>query len=122
MRGERLEEPREVGFQAGHAGGRLQRRLVEVEGAAELDLQRMQMSLHASDARHALRPAGVLGGALARPAALFALVNTVAPMFGLYRVARYVRLAALALAAYRIARVWRTRTPQSPAESRAPPL
>ena len=84
---------------------------------AELNLQRMQMSLHVSDARHALRPAGMLGGALARPAALIALVNTIAPLFGLQRAARFIRLAALAFAAYRIARVWRTRAPQP-----APPV
>ncbi|HTS22298.1 MAG TPA: hypothetical protein VMN79_10870 [Casimicrobiaceae bacterium] len=81
---------------------------------AELDLQRMQMSLHAGQARAALRPAGMLGGAIARPAATIALVDAVAPLFGFTRLARVVRLAALALAAYRIARVWRSRTPGPP--------
>ncbi len=84
---------------------------------AELNLQRMQLSLHAGDARAALRPAGMLGGALARPAATVALVEAIAPLFGWHRLARIVRLGALALAAYRIARVWRSRVPQSP-----PPL
>jgi hypothetical protein len=81
---------------------------------AELNLQRMQLSLHAGDARAALRPAGMLGGAIARPAATMALVDAVAPLFGWYRLARIVRLGALALAVFRIARVWRSRTPRSP--------
>jgi hypothetical protein len=78
---------------------------------AELQLQRMQMSLHAADARHALRPAGLLGGAIARPAALIALVDGISRLFGWYRVARFVRLGALALAAFRVASVWRSRVP-----------
>jgi hypothetical protein len=78
---------------------------------AELELQRMQLALHAGDARAALRPAGMLGGAVARPAATIALVETIAPIFGLTKIARIVRLGALALAAFRIARVWRSRTP-----------
>jgi len=81
---------------------------------AELQLQRMQIALHIGDARAALRPAGLLGGALARPAATIALVNTIASLFGWYRLANVVRLAALALAAFRIARVWRSRTPAAP--------
>jgi len=88
---------------------------------AELNLQRMELSLHASDARAALRPAGMIGGisgAIARPAALIALVDAVARLFGWHKAARLVRVGALVLAAYRIARVWRTRPPQpvSPAE------
>ena len=43
---------------------------------AELQLQRMQITLYASDARDALRPAGLIGGAVARPAAAMALVDT----------------------------------------------
>jgi hypothetical protein len=86
---------------------------------AELELQRMQMSLHAADARNALRPAGLLGASIARPAALVALVDGVARLFGWHRAARYVRLAALALAAFRVARVWRSHV--APAPSPAPP-
>ncbi len=87
---------------------------------AELELQRMQMSLHASDARAALRPSGLiggLGGAIARPAALIALVDPIARLFGWHRMARLVRLAGLALAAYRIARVWRSHAPPPSAPS-----
>jgi hypothetical protein len=76
---------------------------------AELQLQRMQLSLYASDAREALRPAGLIGGAVARPAAAIALVDAIAPLLGWYRLARAVRLGAIALAVYRVARVWRTR-------------
>jgi hypothetical protein len=84
---------------------------------SELELQRMQMSLHASDARAALRPSGLIGGiggAIARPAALIALLDPIARLFGWRRMTRLVRIAALALAAYRVARVWRTRVPASP--------
>ena len=83
---------------------------------AELQLQRMQLSLYAGDAREALRPAGLVGGAIARPAAAIALVDAVARLFGLRRLARLVRIGALGLAVYRIARVWRPRErdPSSP--------
>jgi hypothetical protein len=77
---------------------------------AESELQRMQLALHFGDARAALRPAGLVGGALARPAALMGLLNTIAPLFGWHRLARIVRLATLALFAFRVARVWRSRT------------
>jgi hypothetical protein len=76
---------------------------------AELQLQRMQLALHAGDVREALRPAGLIGGALARPAAAVALVDSIAPLLGLHRLARLVRLGAIAVAAYRIARVLRAR-------------
>ena len=86
---------------------------------AELQLQRMQMSLYASDAREALRPAGLIGGAVARPAAAMALVDTVARLLGWHRVSRIVRLGAIALTAFRIANLWRVRqrtssSPSSP--------
>jgi hypothetical protein len=76
---------------------------------AELQLQRMQLALYAADARAALRPAGLIGGAVARPAAAIALVDSIAPLLGLHRLARLVRLGAIAVAAYRVARVLRTR-------------
>jgi hypothetical protein len=76
---------------------------------AELQLQRMQLALHAGDLRVALRPAGLIGGAVARPAAAVALVDSIAPLLGLHRLARLVRLGAIVVAAYRIARVLRTR-------------
>jgi hypothetical protein len=83
---------------------------------AELQLQRMQMSLYAGEAREALRPDGLIGGAVARPAAAMALIDTVARLLGWYRLARVVRLSAIVLTAYRIARLWRVRqrTPSSP--------
>jgi hypothetical protein len=76
---------------------------------AELQLQRMQLALYAADVREALRPAGLIGRAVARPAAAIALVDSIAPLLGLHRLARLVRLGAIAVAAYRIARVLRTR-------------
>ena len=78
---------------------------------AELQLQRMQITLYASDARDALRPAGLIGGAVARPAAAMALVDTIARLLGWHRVARIVRLGAIALTAFRIANLWRVRKP-----------
>jgi hypothetical protein len=83
---------------------------------AELQLQRMQMSLYASDARQALRPAGLIGSAMARPAAAMALVDTVARLLGWHRVSRIVRLGAIALTAFRISQLWRVRQrePSSP--------
>ncbi|TMH60066.1 MAG: hypothetical protein E6H53_05940 [Betaproteobacteria bacterium] len=83
---------------------------------AELQLQRMQITLYASDARDALRPAGLIGGAVARPAAAMALVDTIARLLGWHRVARIVRLGAIALTAFRIANLWRVRQrgPSSP--------
>ena len=98
----------------------MRRSLVQLEARkqvliAEIELQRMQLSLHAADARNALRPAGLLGGAIARPAALIALVDGLSRLFGWHRAARFVRLAGIVLAALRIARVWRSRVAPAPA-------
>ena len=73
----------------------------------KLRLQRMEFALHAGDVRGALRPAGLIGGAIAQPAAVVALVDTIAPVFGLQRYARWVRLASIAFAIARVARRWR---------------
>jgi hypothetical protein len=80
---------------------------------AQSQLQRMQFALHAGDARDALRPAGLMGGAIARPAAAIALVSTVSRLFGWQRAARIVRLGAIALVVFRFVRVWRARSPQA---------
>jgi hypothetical protein len=76
---------------------------------AQSQLQRMQLALYVGDARDALRPAGLMGGAIARPAAAIALVSTVSRLFGWHRLARVVRLGAIALVVFRFVRVWRTR-------------
>jgi hypothetical protein len=76
---------------------------------AELQLQRMQLSLYAGDARAALRPAGLIGGAIARPAAAIALVDGIARLLGWHRLARVVRLGAIALVVFRFARAWQSR-------------
>jgi hypothetical protein len=75
---------------------------------AQSQLQRMQFALYAGDARDALRPAGMMGGAIARPAAAIALVNMVARLFGWHRLARVVRFGAIALVVFRFARAWRS--------------
>jgi hypothetical protein len=74
---------------------------------AQSELLRMQLALYAGDARDALRPAGVVGGAIARPAAAIAMIDTVARLFRLHRLSRLVRIAGLALMAFRFARAWR---------------
>jgi hypothetical protein len=77
---------------------------------AQAQLLRMQLALYVDDARDALRPAGLIGSAVARPAALVALVDTVARLLGWHRLAGVVRLSAIAVAVYRIARAWRGST------------
>ncbi len=74
---------------------------------AEAQLQRMQLSLYVDDARDALRPAGLIGSAVARPAALVAVVDTVARLLGWRRLSSAVRIGAISVAAFRIARAWR---------------
>jgi len=80
---------------------------------AQMQLQRMEVALHMAELRDAVRPASLFGGALAQPAALFAVVNTVAPMFGLRRFARWVRIGSVAFAVFRILRNWRGSPPPS---------
>jgi hypothetical protein len=77
---------------------------------AQAQLLRMQLALYVDDARDTLRPAGLIGSAVARPAALVAVFDTVARRLGWRRLARVVRLSAIAVAVYRIARVWRGST------------
>jgi hypothetical protein len=78
---------------------------------AQSQLQRMQLSLYVGDARDALRPAGLLGGAMVHPAALIALLGPVARMFGWRRLARLVRLGTIAVIVLRIVRAWRGSSP-----------
>jgi len=84
-----------------------------------LQLQRMELSLRAADLREALRPANVIGGAFAQPAALVAIVQTIAPLLGMRKLARWTRLGAAAMVLVRILRNWRGRqrtTPEPPIE------
>ena len=74
-------------------------------------LERMQIALYAGELRDSLRPAGFIGGAIAKPAAAVALLETVAPLFGLQRLARWIRVGLVGLVLFRIARHWR-RDPQ----------
>jgi hypothetical protein len=74
---------------------------------AQSQLLRMQLTLYVDEARDAVRPAGLIGGAVARPAALVALFDTVARLLGWRRLASVVRLGAIAVAIFRIARAWR---------------
>jgi len=70
-------------------------------------LERMQIALYAGELRDSLRPAGMIGGAVAKPAAAVALLETVAPLFGLRRLARWIRVGLIGLALLRVAQNWR---------------
>ena len=72
---------------------------------AQLDRMRMSFALHGIRAILHPPPDRARSAAL-RPAAAM-LVGLGAPLFGMSRLARWVRVASLALAAYRIARDWR---------------
>lgn len=71
---------------------------------AQSRMQRMELALSFGDAREALRPARMIGGAFAKPAAAVAAFQMIAPLFGLKRLARWVRIAAVAFAVFRIVR------------------
>ena len=74
---------------------------------ARLRLQRMELALHAGAARETLRPASLMASAIAKPAALVALFEIVAPLLGLKRYARWARFASVAFAVSRIVRTRR---------------
>jgi len=74
---------------------------------AQMRLQRLELSVHAGDVREAIRPASMIGGAIAKPAATIALVEAIAPLFGLQRFARFFRVASIGFAVVRIVRNWR---------------
>ena len=74
---------------------------------ARLRLERLQVSLYAGQLRDAVRPAGLIGGAIAKPAAAVALVEAIAPLFGWQRLAYWVRLGSIGFAVLGIARKWR---------------
>ena len=75
---------------------------------AQSQLLRMQLALHVDDARNALRPAGLIGAAMLRPATLIALLNLSARLLGWRRLARLVPLGAIAFSVFRILRTWRS--------------
>ncbi|TMH64743.1 MAG: hypothetical protein E6H55_03730 [Betaproteobacteria bacterium] len=60
-------------------------------------------------AQSQLQRMGLVGGAIARPAAAIALASTVARLFGLNRLARIARFGAIALVVFRFMRIWRSR-------------
>jgi len=76
---------------------------------ARLQLQRMETELRVTQLREALRPASSIGSAIARPAAMIGVLDLVAPLFGLRKIAYLVRIGAIALVALRVAREWRGR-------------
>ncbi len=71
---------------------------------ARLRLQRMELALHAGAAREVLRPASLVASAIAKPAALVALFEIVAPLLGLKRYVKWARFASVAFAVSRLAR------------------
>jgi hypothetical protein len=74
---------------------------------ARARLQRMELALHAGAAREALRPASLVASAIAKPAALVAVFEVLAPILGLRRYARLARLASIGFAVSRIVRARR---------------
>ena len=74
---------------------------------ARLQLQRMEIVLRATELREAIRPASLIGGAVAQPAALIAIFDAIAPILGLRKWSRWVRAGSVALMALRIMRNWR---------------
>lgn len=74
---------------------------------ARARLERLQIALYAAELRDAVRPAGLIGGAIAKPAATVALVQAIAPLFGLRKLAYWVRLGSIAFALFGIVRKWR---------------
>ena len=80
---------------------------------ARLRLERLQVSLYAGQLRDAVRPAGLIGGAIAKPAAAVAMVEAIAPLFGLRKFAYWVRLGSIAFALFGIARTWKGGEPKS---------
>ena len=79
---------------------------------ARLRLERLQVALHAGELREAVRPAGLIGGAIAKPAAAVALVEAIAPLFGLRKFAYWVRIGSIAVALIGIARKWKGDEPK----------
>lgn len=75
---------------------------------ARLRLQRMELALHAGAAREALRPASLVASAIAKPAALVAVFEVVAPRVGLKRYVKWARIASIVFAMSRITRTRRS--------------
>ena len=75
---------------------------------ARLRLQRMELALHAGAAREALRPASLVASAIAKPAALVAVFEVVAPRVGLRRYVKWARIASIIFAMSRITRTRRS--------------
>ena len=73
---------------------------------AELDRARVTLALHEIRSIVIPAPSGARGGSV-RPAAAM-LIRLLGPAIGMSRFGRWVRMASWALAAWRIARNWRT--------------
>ena len=84
---------------------------------SRLRLERLQVALYAGELRDSIRPAGLIGSALAKPGAAVALFEAVAPLIGLRRVARWVRVGLVGFALLRIVLRWRGAPRQSTAAS-----
>jgi hypothetical protein len=84
----------------------LAERKAQLAAHAELDRAYLALAIH--DVRTIVAPtASSARLASARPTASM-LVGFVAPILGGHRFSRWLRIASMALAAYRIARNWRT--------------
>ena len=74
---------------------------------ARLRIERMQVVLYAGELRDAVRPAGLIGSAIARPAAIIALASAGARLFGLRRLGHWARIGSIGFAVFRVLRQWR---------------
>jgi hypothetical protein len=75
---------------------------------SRLRIERMQVALHAAELREAVRPASLIGSAITKPAAAVALSQAIAPLFGLRRFARWLRVVSIGFAVFRIVRARRS--------------
>jgi hypothetical protein len=74
---------------------------------AELDRARVTLAVHEVKAI-VFPPPGAAHGGVVRPAAAM-LVGLIGPTLGMSRFRRWLRIASWAVAAWRVARNWRTR-------------
>ena len=74
---------------------------------SRIRLERMQVALNAGGVRESMRVASLVGSAIAKPAAAAMIFGTIAPLFGLRRLAFWVRIASVGFAVFRVAREWR---------------
>ena len=69
---------------------------------SQANLQRMELALHVADLRDTIKPSRLLGRAIVGPPAAIALAEAIVPIFGGQRLARFVRIASIGFAVFRV--------------------